>query len=429
MEWENNHFSLVVVDEAHRTLAKSYLKVLNYFREGGAKILGVTATADRGDKRGLGEFYQKCSYTYNLLDACKDGYLVPPIVKQMPLKIDVQGMKLSRSINGADLDAKEVAKRLHPLLEEIAKCLIDEAGDRKTIIFMPSIDTARQLSEHIESLGGCADFVSGQCKDRDEKIARYKRGDVQFMCNCMLLTEGFDHDEIDCVCILRPTKIRSLYSQCVGRGTRTLTGLIDGVESREERLRLIANSRKPNLLILDFIWLSDRLDLIKPVNLFSKGRKDLADKMQELADGEEVQDLLAIEASAERDMLESIEKEASKHRRKKSRLIDPLKLAKNIHDIELADYQPTSKWEEDEPTSKQKEILERNGINTDAIVSKGHASLVLDRIFNRHKLGKSTIKQVNFLSKLGVSNSDELTKDEAKAMIDNIISTRRSRKK
>lgn len=408
--WDKNHFDLIIVDEAHRSLANSYIKILEYFKEGGAKVLGVTATADRGDKRGLVEVFEHCAYEYNLLNAVKDGYLVRPIVKQIPIKLDMRGAKVKQG----DLDATEVSKKISPFLEQIAKSIIQESKERKTIIFMPSIETAREIANYLRSFGASADYVSGQCKDRKQKIDAYKDGKIQYMANAMLLTEGYDDDSISCVVMLRPTKIRALYAQCVGRGTRTLTGLIDNINSKDERLRLIANSAKPNLLILDFLWISERLKLINPIDLIADGNKKLKDKMEELKD--EQMDLIEIEETAERDLLESLEKEASKHKSKKSRLFDPLNF------VDLTDELKNDK---EIMTERQKEILLKNGIRVDSIISRKHAAIVLDRVFSRHRHNLSTPKQMNLLGNFGIKYAEKLTRDQAQKMISDILASKR----
>lgn len=423
-QWEPGHFDLCIIDEAHRSLATSYINLIHHFRSGGAKLLGVTATADRGDKRSLGEVYQRVAYEYSLLDACKDGYLVRPIVKQMPVEIDLKGVKTKRSSNGSDFDATEVANRIEPFLEAIAKSIIEESGDRKTVIFMPSVDTASGLADHLRLCGGESDYVSGACKDREQKIADFRDNKVQYMCNAMLLTEGFDDDGIGCVVVLRPTKIRSLYTQCVGRGTRPIKGLLDNAPTKDERVRIIQQSSKPNLLILDFLWLSDRLDLVQPVDLVTKGRQKVRDAMVNKGGSG---DLLELEEQGERDMLANLEKEAKKHNKKRKRTVDPLKFAVLTGDTDLADYEPVSPWESECITEKQRKILEQNGINVDAILNKGHATVILDRVFKRQKMGLSSAKQVSFLSKLGYQDPEKLTKQEAQAMITDFLQRKKKR--
>lgn len=436
LEWPEDHFTLVIVDEAHRSLAASYQKVLRYFHFGAAslqdgweppeagvecktfaRILGVTATADRGDKRSLGEFYEACAFDYGLLQAVRDGYLVRPVAELIPLQIDLRGIKTSRSANGSDFDISEVTARITPFLREIARHVAKHAGDRKTVCFLPGVETARLLSEALRAEGLDASFVSGACPDRAEKLSAFDaagRGSV--MCNAMLLTEGWDCPDVSCVCVLRPTKIRSLYVQCVGRGTRPLAGVIDGLATAEERIAAIAASAKPDLRILDFLWLSDNLSLIKPIDLVAT-KPEIRERM--LADGTgEQTDLVNLEMRAERDLLRSLEEAAKQHANKKGRVIDPLKLAVSLGDADLATWEPETKWDGLPPTPHQLETLARHGLDTTKIKTRGLASRLIGRVFERRQLGLCTPKQLNFLERLGVPDAALVSFNDATKLID-----------
>lgn len=433
--WKDNHFTMVIVDEAHRSLAKSYQTVLRYFHFGAcslaedwvfpevaseykthARILGVTATADRGDKRSLGEFYESAPVDYGLLQAVRDGYLVRPIAHSIPLQIDLRGVKTSRTGQGSDYDLGELTKRITPFLREIARHIAENARDRKTVCFLPGIETARLLSEALREAGIDAQFVSGACADRAEKLEWFDTaGAGTAMCNAMLLTEGWDCPDVSCVCVLRPTKIRSLYVQCVGRGTRPLTGVIDGLGSPAERHAAINASGKPDLRILDFLWLSDNLSLVKPLDLVAT-KPEIRDRM--MADGGGSGDLVNMEESAERDLLKSLEKAAKEHTNKKPRVIDPLKWAVSLGDAELATWKPETKWDEMPPTPGQLSALEKSGIDTSKVVTRGLATRVIERVFDRQKLGLCTPKQLNFLERLGVADAALISFRDASAIID-----------
>lgn len=434
--WPDNHFTLVIVDESHRTLAKSYLKVLGYFHFGEhsladdwkfpepgeayerrARVLGVTATADRGDRRSLGEFYETCAFEYGLLQACRDGYLVRPVSQQIPLQIDLRGVKVSRTSQGSDFDIREITERITPFLREIARQIAAQARNRKTVCFLPGIETARLLSEAMRDEGLAAAFVSGACPDRAEKLEWFDAaGPGSAMCNAMLLTEGWDCPDVSCVCVLRPTKIRSLYVQCVGRGTRTLPGVIDGLDNAMERRNAIAASAKPNLLILDFLWLSDRLDLVQSVDLVA-GTPQIKEHMK-VDGGDGPVDLIDAEVAASRDLLKSLENAAKEHARKKARVIDPLAAAVSLGDETLTNWEPLSKWDELPPTPGQLGMLERFGLDPTKCQYRGLATKLIDRCIQRAKIGLCTFKQLNFLEKLGVHDAALLTRDEASRVIE-----------
>lgn len=435
--WPDNHFTLVIVDEAHRSLAPSYQKVLRYFHFGAAsladdwvfpepgtefashaRILGVTATADRGDKRSLGEFYQSVPVDYGLLPAVRDGYLVRPVAEQIPLQIDLRGVRTSRSSNGSDFDVREITARITPFLREIAKHIAANAGDRKTVCFLPGIETARLLSEALREVGIDANFVSGACPDRAEKLAWFDAaGPGSAMCNAMLLTEGWDCPDVSCVCVLRPTKIRSLYVQCVGRGTRPLTGVIDGLGTAAERVAAIAASAKPDLRILDFLWLSDNLSLVKPIDLVAT-KPEIRARM--LADdaGAGGGDLVSMEEIAERDLLKSLEKAAKEHSKKKARVIDPLAWAVSLGDAELASWEPESRWDNLPATPGQLDLLAKKGIDVTKVTCRGMATRIIDRVLRRQKLGLCTPKQLNFLERLGIQDAALVSFRDASAIID-----------
>lgn len=441
----DNHFTLVICDEAHRSLANSYQRVLRYFHFGNnslaegwvmpepgmdyvarAKVLGVTATADRGDKRTLGEFYNKCAFEYGLLEAVLNGYLVRPIVRNIPLKIDIRGVKTSKISGQADFDQSEVTRRIAPFLDLIAGHIAKEAHDRKTVVFTPSIETARMLAEALVAVQMDAQFVSGACVDRSEKIARYERaGAGAVICCAMLLTEGWDSPATSCVCVLRPTKIRSLFVQCAGRTTRTLPGTIDGIDTKEERLAAIAASGKPNSLIIDFLWLSDRLDLVRPVDLVAT-RPDVRKQMTDDAKDGDV-DLVTAEMAAERDLLKNLEKAAKQHARKQARTIDPLALATAFGDATIANWEPETKWETEPPTPGQLDYLRRQGIDVANIKYKGLASKIIGRINMRHRSNLATPRQLSLMKQLGLSEEtcSMLTTQEAGALLDRTLAAKK----
>jgi superfamily II DNA or RNA helicase len=393
--------------------------------------LGVTATADRGDKRSLGEFFQSCVFDYGLLEAVRDGFLVRPITHNIPLQIDLRGVKTSRSAGGSDYDIREVVERITPFLREAARNIAAAAHNRKTVIFLPSVDTASLLASALCEMGLDASFVSGACPDRKEKLAAFDRaGPGSAICNAMLLTEGWDCPDVSCICVLRPTKIRGLYVQCVGRGTRPLPGIVDGLASPAERLRAIAASAKTDLRILDFLWLSDRLDLVQPIDLVAT-RAEIRNKL--LADGagkdgEDV-DLVSLGEKAERDLLESLEKAAAEHQKKKTRIIDPLAWAVSVGDDALAHWEPITKWDELAPTPGQLAALENAGIDVRQVRYRGQASKLMDRIATRRKAGLCTPKQLNFLKNLGIAAETAalLSFHDASAAIEAGLAAKQSR--
>jgi superfamily II DNA or RNA helicase len=449
MGFPDDHFTLVVVDECHRQLAFSYIKVCCYFHFGEASLdeawvmpepgfpfkykarcCGFTATSDRGDKRSLGEFYQSCAYSFGLIEACRDGYLVRPIVKNIPLKIDLKGVRISRSQGGADFDKMEVAARLTPLLRELAAQIAKEAIDRKVIVFVPSVDSAQRMAEAAAEVGFHASYVSGACQDQDAKIKAFKAaGPGTLIANAMLLIEGFDAPDVSCICVLRPTKIRSLYVQCCGRGSRPLTGTLDGLNTASERLAAIAASGKKDMLILDPLWLSDRLDLIHPIDLVAT-RAEVRQKMAEAIESGATTDLLSLEATATRDLMKSLEAAARKHANKQARVIDPLSWAVSLGDAALGSFEPQTAWDELPATVGQLDFIKKQHIDTTHIVFRGHANKIIARLLARMKTGLATPLQLNFLRQLQVPEEKAMTMTikEASAACDAILKEKQARR-
>ena len=368
-------FDTVIVDEAHHAVSDSYLSVLNQFPK--AKVLGVTATPDRGDKKSLAKYFDGIAYEYGMREAIKDGYLCPITAQTIPLEIDMANVKISIG----DFQVDSIAESLEPYLDKIAEAVQTYAAGRKTVIFCPLISIAQELASMIPG----AREVNGQSADRKETLEWFdKAGPGAVLCNAMLLTEGWDCPSCDCVVVLRPTKVRSLYCQMVGRGTRLHPG-------------------KDNLLILDFLWLCQKHNLCRPASLVSDSEEDVKTVTSSSVD--EQIDLLGAVSDAEEARRNALAEALRKQKRKKTKLVDPLELFVIAGDIGLNDYVPTFKWEEADATQKQIDALERFGVDAEGI-TKGYASAMLDKLITRSREGKATVKQIRRLQSFGYDPTD-----------------------
>lgn len=210
-----DYFNTIIVDEAHHCLSDSYQRVLNYFDQ--AKVLGVTATPDRGDMRNLGQYFESLAYEYTLPRAIKDGYLCKIKAQTIPLKLDLTGV----GQQAGDFKTSDLGTALDPYLYQIADEMAKYCMDRKTVVFLPLIKTSQKFRDILESKGFRAAEVNGESQDRAEVLADFEAGKYDVLCNSMLLTEGWDCPSVDCIVVLRPTKIRSLY--CLDTETEILT--------------------------------------------------------------------------------------------------------------------------------------------------------------------------------------------------------------
>lgn len=392
----HDYFTDIVVDEAHHCLSDSYQRVLAHFPD--ANILGVTATPDRGDMKNLGQFFDSKAYEYTMSQAIKEKYLCPVKAQMIPLKLDISGVKVS---NG-DFSTGEVGNALEPYLEQIAREMIHYCKDRKTVVFLPLVHISQKFCRILNAYGLRAAEVNGNSDDRSEVLSDFERGRYDVLCNSMLLTEGWDCPAVDCVVVLRPTKVRSLYQQMVGRGMRLHPG-------------------KEHLLLLDFLWLSERHDLCRPSALVSKDT-DIAEKIdQQLMGNEDCIDLIDAEEQAERDVLaereETLAKELAQMRKRKQKLVDPIQYAISIAAEDLVGYVPTFAWEMAPPSARQLEFLEKRGIFAESIENMGKASLLIDRLVRRQESGLSTPKQIRCLERYGFRQVGTWQFDDAAKMI------------
>lgn len=396
----DDYFDAIIIDEAHHCISDGYQKVLKYFSD--AKVLGVTATPDRGDMQNLGQYFETLAYEYTLPKAIREGYLSPIKALTIPLKLDLSGV----GIQAGDFKSGEIATALDPYLEQIASEMEKYCKDRKTVVFLPLIKTSQKFRDILNTHGFQAAEVNGNSDDRAEVLEAFDRGDYNVLCNSMLLTEGWDCPSVDCIIVLRPTKVRSLYSQMVGRGTRLYPG-------------------KTHLLLLDFLWHTERHELCHPANLICDNKEvaqKMTENMEEVAgcpvDIEEAEKQASEDVVAQRE--EALAKKLSEMKRRKQRLVDPLQFEMSIQAEDLSGYVPAFGWEMSPPTDKQKATLEKLGIMPDEIENQGKAAKLLDRLNRRREEGLTTPKQIRFLENRGFKHVGTWKFESAKNLIDRI---------
>lgn len=389
-------FAAMVIDEAHHAVSDTYRRIIDAHD---GYLLGVTATADRADKRGLAEVFDSIAFEYPIAQAISEGYLCPVRAKCLPLKIDLEGVKVSHG----DYQANDLGNALDPYIPELAEAMARECRGRKTVCFLPLVSTAQKMADALDDAGLRAVCASGyDAPDvRKEKLGAFERGDYDVLCNALLVTEGYDCPAIDCVVMLRPTKSRPMYVQAVGRGTRLSPG-------------------KDHLLLLDFLWMTDKHDLARPASLLGKSQRVEQIMAEKLESGdewglEELADIAECDAIAEREA--SLAAELRRLRKRKQKFVDPLQFAISIQDLDLANYKPTFAWEEDIPSESQRESLERFGIDADAVETRGQASALLDSLHRRVESHLATPKQVRQLEKRGFRHVGTWTFAQADKMM------------
>lgn len=276
-------FPLIVVDEAHHAVSKSYREILDAFPT--SKILGVTATPDRADEQAMGQVFDEIGYVYEIGDAIADGWLCPIRATQVFCDdINLADVKtVAGDLNQGELDA---VMSTEAVLHQVARPTLELAGGRRTIVFTTSVENAHRMAEVFNRYRpGCAGAVDGSMDSiaRKRVLNDHRAGRIQFLCNVAVLTEGYDDPAIACVAMARPTKSRALYAQMAGRGTRIHPG-------------------KEDLLLLDFAGNAGRHALVSAADILGgKYGDDVVEKAkQKIADepGTDIRQALT-EAEAE----------------------------------------------------------------------------------------------------------------------------------
>lgn len=243
-------FDTIIIDEAHRSAAPGYLRVLERaFDPSRTLLLGVTATPNRTDGIGLSKVYDEIVYSVDILSMISQGYLAPLTGYRVVLDTDFSGLRTKRGLDGIrDFDESQVAEMMSAAnwVEHLAQTWLKYARDRRTIAFVPRVAMAYRLCEHLRELGIRAEALDGTTDTRVQRdvVRRFETGEVQFLANRDLFVEGADIPSIDCVVFARPTKSQIVYSQAVGRGTR-----------------LSPATGKKDCLVLDIVGATNHLSL------------------------------------------------------------------------------------------------------------------------------------------------------------------------
>lgn len=428
-------FSMLIVDEAHLSITPGTRETIaHYCRNPDLRVLGVTATPDRHDGRSLKIIYEHLAYRYDLIDAIRDGWLVPVHGRNVILPdLDVSNLD---DRNG-DFDPDELGAMLerNEVIYKTVATLSELPPGESTLVFCARVAHAEMvcqlLNEHRPS---CAAVVSGDTPDdlRRQYIEAFRRGDIQYLCNCAVLTTGFDAPTVRCVAMVRPTRSRALYAQCVGRGTRPLPGLVDDFDTPEDRISAIMESPKKRLTVLNFVGVGGGVDLIGPEDVLAGDTTppEVVRRAKREADRGEEMDVTERLQRAEHD-------EEEEERRRRHRIAG-LKTAPNAvyKDVDLfkrgGGAVGTARWSRlhDALTSRQIEILHKGGL-TDSEIAKmgvGEARRMVDWVIRRWRCGLCSWKQWKLLRARGV-NADGMTKQEASAAIDEIAAREAWRRK
>lgn len=259
IEVEGNHNYFVggiLVHNCHHASASGYRTILDHFLD--AKVLGVTATPDRADGQALGEIFESVAFRYEIREAIRDQWLVPITARRVVVdSVDLSGI----ATRAGDLAQDQLAEVMETerAIRGVVMPLLELAGDLTTIVFGVDVEHARLLDQALnDERPGCSRWISGETEqaERDRLTEGHNAGEYQYLCNCDVLSEGYDSPRVACVAIAAPTKSRARYVQRCGRATRILGATL------EESIQ----NGKPRALILDFTGQAGRHRLAGPVD-------------------------------------------------------------------------------------------------------------------------------------------------------------------
>ena len=436
-----NEFGLIVVDEAHHCTPqnRSYHQIVSHFRQNAdCKLLGVTATPDRSDRLALGQVFETVAYEMTILDAIEQGWLVP-IEQQY---VTVQGLDFSKvrttagDLNDGDLDAL-MNQDGGRLLHEIASATVQAAKDEPTLVFSNSVNSADAIAKIINRYPNKQAVCLHGGTPKEERrywLGQYGKGAFQFLVGCDLFLEGFDSPRISVVANAKPTKSRSRYTQCVGRGTRTLPGTLPDDSSASERINAIAYSNKPRLLVLDFVGNAAQHKLISTADILG-GRYGAPAILAAVAEAKEsgeavdmrqamqaAKDRLAEEEERKRQMEEKRAREEAERKEREwlraqaqfeTREIDPFGTA-------VGGGIQFSQGRLKKPTASMTRLLDNNGIDASGM-TYGEAQAAIADLQQYWDGTLCSPKQSAKLAQYG--ENPRATRDQAKVLLD-VISGR-----
>lgn len=415
-------FSLVIADESHNFLAPTFRRAAEYFD---AKLIGVTATPDRGDEKSLGQLFETVSYCFDILNGIEAGYLVRVDAQQVHLDaIDLNGVDTS----AGDFVAAQLDEVMLKCVEGVCTEVLRISGERQGVVFWPGVRSAEHASNRMNSLAGrtVSGWISGSTPDeeRRETLRRYKSGELQFLHNCMILTEGFDAPNTSVIAMARPTKSRKLYAQCAGRGTRVLPGVVDHLPAKEDaalRQQLIAASPKPSMMLLDFVGNAGKHSLMGPVDILGgdHSEEEIKEAKKRLKKSGATDVRQALEEARAR--LKAAAAAITSKVQSRTSKFDPFAVL-GVNDGEEAKY--TRRFGFKPATVGQREGLkkwkftEEDGLNE---LSMTEARRIMDELGARARAGLASYGQLKQLGKFGITDRN-ITRERASAAMNYLAS-------
>ena len=217
---------LLVIDEAHHAAADSYRRIIDRAQKinPDVKVFGVTATPNRGDKKGLRPVFSNVADQVFIGELIASGHLVPPRTFVIDVGAQEALKSVRKSVDDFDMKAVDAIMNKAPITDAVIRHWREKAGDRQTVVFCSTVDHARNVRDAFCADDIRAGMVYGDMgtAERRDVLQAYDKGDIQVLVNVAVLTEGWDHQPTSCIILLRPSSYKSTMIQMVGRGLRTV---------------------------------------------------------------------------------------------------------------------------------------------------------------------------------------------------------------
>jgi len=264
------HPGLLIMDEGHHAPADTWQNVMRRFGayDGVCFTVAVTATDHRMDNKPLHgsdeAIFEDVVFRYPLRQAVQDGWLADLKGYRVATGVDLSSVKTT----AGDYNVGQLARAVNTEARNYTafKHWAEVASERKTIVFCVDVQHAKDVAELFRSNHIAAESIDGTMPwdKREGVMRRFSSGSTLVLTNVDVATEGFDIPAVGCVLMLRPTQSWGLYTQMAGRGVRVLPGVVDGIEEGSLRRRAIAESDKPNCIVIDVVDVSEKFGLSGP---------------------------------------------------------------------------------------------------------------------------------------------------------------------
>lgn len=435
----SDRFTTVVIDEAHHAIRAnaSYSRIVDHFAR--AKVVGFTATPDRGDGARLDASFECVAFSYDIGPAIDDGWLVPLIVQAVAVKdYDISAVRGTKELNRADLSR---VLEEETVIQGVAAACVLYSGEnmaagtgRPTLVFTASVPCAVALADilnrrHYRDNSGAAAAVWSSYKggrtmapeERRAIVRDFRAGRLRYLVNYGVFGEGVDFPEVRLVVNCRPSKQRNVITQIVGRVLRPLSGLTAALAAATDaasRRAIIRASAKPGGMVVDLTGATGKHKLISPLDVLG-GSYDLAvvarAKQGLGADGRVLADVALLQAQRQ---LEEHERQRRRHVIVEARLVahevDPFDL------FGMKNKRAPGWYDGTVPTAKQLAALTKAGFTERDLagITKRLAGRLLGKIARRRASGQCSLKQAQVLARYG--EPADCTYGDARAKIDAI---------